>query len=163
MRLPLIVFTPKSLLRHPKVISSVEDLSRGGFREVIDDPYADPRKVEKMVFTSGRLYYDLVKYKLEKGISTVAIIRMEQIYPIPNKQIDQVLKKYNTTDLVWAQDEPANMGAWPFLSRKLDCLGFEVVARPESASPAVGLMEIHKQALTQILEAVFEENETINF
>jgi 2-oxoglutarate dehydrogenase E1 component len=161
MRLPLIVFTPKSLLRHPQVTSPLEDLSRDGFNEVIDDPFADPRIVEKLVFTSGRLYYDLMKYKLEKGLSAVAIVRMEQIYPVPNRQINEVLKRYNTTNLVWAQDEPENMGAWPFLSRKLDCLGLKVAARPESASPAVGLLEIHSRALKQILEAVFEEKEIV--
>lgn len=161
MRLPLIVFTPKSLLRHPQVISSVGDLAKGGFLEVIDDHGADPDIVEKIVFTSGRLYYDLARHKMEKGISNVAIVRLEQLYPIPNKQIDQILKKYNTPNLVWAQDEPENMGAWPFLNRKLDCLGFKVIARNESASPAVGLMEKHSQALDKILNSVFEEKEVV--
>jgi 2-oxoglutarate dehydrogenase E1 component len=161
MRLPLIVFTPKSLLRHPQVVSAVEDLSKGTFREVIDDPMADPEVVEKVIFTSGRLYYDLHKHKVEKGITNVALVRVEQLYPIPNKQINQILLKYNTTDLVWVQDEPENMGAWPFINRKLDCLGLKVVARNESASPAVGLMEKHTQALEKILNAVFEEKEVI--
>lgn len=156
-RLPLIVFTPKSLLRHPQVISSVEDLAKGVFQEIIDDPLADPDVVEKVVFTSGRLYYDLAKYKLEKGLSNIALVRLEQIYPIPDKQINQILKKYNTTNLAWAQDEPENMGAWPFLNRKLSGLGLKVVARNESASPAVGLMEKHTQALEKILADVFEE------
>ncbi len=157
MRLPLIVFTPKSLLRHPMAVSSVEDLTKGTFQEVIDDPIAEPELVEKIVFTSGRLYYDLLKHKLEKGISTVAIVRLEQIFPLPNKQIDAILKRYNTTSLVWAQDEPENMGVWPFLSRKLSCLGLKGITRPESASPAVGLMEKHVQSLNQILHAVFEK------
>jgi 2-oxoglutarate dehydrogenase E1 component len=161
MRLPLIVFTPKSLLRHPQVVSTVEDLSKGIFREVIDDPMADPEVVERVIFTSGRLYYDLHKHKVEKGITNVAIVRMEQLYPIPNKQINQILLKYNTTDLLWVQDEPENMGAWPFINRKLDCLGLKVVARNESASPAVGLMEKHTQALEKILHAVFEEKEVV--
>jgi 2-oxoglutarate dehydrogenase E1 component len=161
MRLPLIVFTPKSLLRHPQVISTVENLAKGVFMEVIDDPIADPEIVEKVVFTSGRLYYDLAKHKLEKGLSNVAIVRIEQIYPIPNKQINQILKKYNTPNLIWAQDEPENMGAWPFLNRKLNCLGLKVVARNESASPAVGLMEKHTQALDKILNSVFEEKEVV--
>jgi len=161
MRLPLIVFTPKSLLRHPKVVSAVEELSNGIFQEVIDDLMADPDVVEKVIFTSGRLYYDLHKHKLEKGITNVAIVRIEQLYPIPNKQINRILQKYNTTDLVWVQDEPENMGAWPFINRKLNCLGLKVVARNESASPAVGLMEIHTQALEKILHAVFEEKEVV--
>ncbi|HDR50458.1 MAG TPA: 2-oxoglutarate dehydrogenase E1 component [Mariniphaga anaerophila] len=161
MRLPLIVFTPKSLLRHPQVVSAVKDLSKGTFREVIDDPLADPEVVEKVIFTSGRLYYDLHKHKVENGITNVAIVRIEQLYPIPNKQLNQILLKYNTTDLVWVQDEPENMGAWPFINRKLDCLGLKVVARNESASPAVGLMEKHTQALEKILHAVFEEKEVV--
>jgi 2-oxoglutarate dehydrogenase E1 component len=162
MRLPLIVFTPKSLLRHPMVHSKIEDLSKGTFQEIIDDPTAEPELVEKVVFTSGRLYYDLEKHRTEKGINNVAIVRMEQLYPIPNKQINQILKKYDkSTQLVWAQDEPENMGAWPFIFRKLDCLGFKVVARKESASPAVGLMEIHKQSLEKILEHIFKENEVV--
>jgi len=117
--------------------------------------------VEKGVFTSGRLYYDLAKHKMEKGISTVAIVRMEQIYPLPNRQIDQILKKYNTPNLIWAQDEPENMGAWPFLNRKLGCLGLKGITRNESASPAVGLMEKHTQALEYILNSVFEEKEVV--
>ena len=161
MRLPLIVFTPKSLLRHPQVVSAIDDFTRGGFREVIDDPFADPQTIEKIVFTSGRLYYDLLKYKLEKGISHVAIVRLEQFYPIPNRQINQIIRKYNTTTLVWAQDEPENMGAWPLLSRKLECLGMKVVARPESASPAVGLMEIHTRVLNQIVDNVFDVKEIV--
>jgi 2-oxoglutarate dehydrogenase E1 component len=162
MRLPLVIFTPKSLLRHPMVQSKVEDLANGGFQEIIDDPIAEPELVEKVVFTSGRLYYDLEKYKLEHGLVNVAVVRMEQIYPIPNKQINQVLKKYNkSNDLIWAQDEPENMGAWPFINRKLDCLGFKVVSRPESASPAAGLMERHKQSLDLILSTVFKQKEVL--
>jgi 2-oxoglutarate dehydrogenase E1 component len=160
MRLPLILFTPKSLLRHPMVQSKLEELANGGFEEVIDDKTAEADLVEKVVFSSGRLYYDLAKYKVENGMTNVAIVRLEQIYPIPNKQIDLILKKYkNSEELIWAQDEPANMGAWPFISRKLDYLGFKAVTRPESASPAVGLMEKHKQSLDKILETVFKQKE----
>ena len=160
MRLPLVVFTPKSLLRHPMVQSKLEELAGGGFKEIIDDETAEPDLVEKIVFTSGRLYYDLAKYKVEHGISNVAIVRLEQIYPIPNKQINQIIKKYEKSEeLIWAQDEPENMGAWPFINRKLDYLGFKVVSRPESASPAVGLMEKHKQSLDKILETVFKQKE----
>jgi len=162
MRLPLVVFTPKSLLRHPMVHSKIEDLAKGTFRELIDDTTAEPDLVEKVVFTSGRLYYDLAKHKSEKGIDNVAIVRMEQLYPIPNKPINQILKKYGkSTELIWAQDEPENMGAWPFIERKLNHLDFKVVARKESGSPAVGLMEIHKQGLEKLLETVFKENEVV--
>jgi 2-oxoglutarate dehydrogenase E1 component len=158
MRLPLIVFTPKSLLRHPMVVSTVKELTHGEFREVIDDPQANPDHVEKIVLTSGRLYYDLMKHKLEKGCNHIALVRLEQIYPLPVRQINELISKYHTTKLVWAQDEPENMGAWPFLSRKLSCLGLTAVTRPESASPAVGLMEKHVQAFDNILKMVFERD-----
>ena len=161
MRLPLVVFTPKSLLRHPQAVSKVEDLANGTFQEVIDDSTAHPEKVERVVFTTGRLYYDLLKYKMEKGISDTAIVRVEQVYPIPNKQINEILKRYNTPDLIWAQDEPENMGAWPMINRKLHCLGFKLVARPENASPAAGLMEIHRQSLDDILEAIFQKEKVV--
>jgi 2-oxoglutarate dehydrogenase E1 component len=161
MRLPLVVFTPKSLLRHPQAVSKVEDLANGTFQEVIDDSTAHPEKVERVVFTTRRLYYDLLKYKMEKGISDIAIVRVEQVYPIPNKQINEILKRYNTADLIWAQDEPENMGAWPMINRKLHCLGFKLVARPESASPAAGLMEIHRQSLDDILEAIFQKEKVV--
>ena len=162
MRLPLVVFTPKSLLRHPMVISKVKELSTGSFQEIIDDPTAEPKLVEKVVFTSGRLYYDLAKYKVENGITNIAIVRLEQIYPIPNKHINNILKRYNRSkELIWAQDEPENMGAWPFVNRKLDYLGFKVASRKESASPAVGLMEQHKHGLEKILKHVFEVKEHV--
>jgi 2-oxoglutarate dehydrogenase E1 component len=156
MRLPLVVFTPKSLLRHPKVHSTIDDLATGSFIEIIDDANAKPALVKKIVFTSGRLYYDLEKYREENNLTDVAIVRMEQIYPIAIKQINKILKKYkNYTQLIWAQDEPKNMGVWPFLNRKLGRLNFKVVSRPESGSPAVGLMEKHLQGLNLILEKIF--------
>ena len=159
-RLPLIVFTPKSLLRHPMVQSPVEDFVKGSFIEVIDDLQVDPEAVEKVVFTSGRLYYDLVKHKTEQGINEVAIVRVEQIYPVPVLAIEKIIKKYSKAEeLMWAQDEPENMGAWPFLSKKLSHLGLQAVARPESASPAVGLMEKHRQGLDKLLESVFSKKE----
>lgn len=161
-RLPLVVFTPKSLLRHPMVISKIEEFEKGGFKEIIDDPLALPELVESVIFTSGRLYYDLEKYQVENGITNIAIVRLEQIYPIPYKQINEILKKYkNSNQLIWAQDEPENMGAWPFINRKLVALGFKVVSRKESASPAVGLMEKHKQGLEEILNHTFVVKESV--
>ncbi len=162
MRLPLVIFTPKSLLRHPQVVSKIDELAKGRFNEVIDDPMADPAFVERVVFTSGRLYYSLEKYKLEKGIENIAIVRLEQIHPIPNEQIDKILEKYKTNNLIWAQDEPENMGAWPFLNRKLASLKLKLISREESASPAVGLLEIHSQAQEKIIKAVFEKKEYVS-
>ena len=162
MRLPLVVFTPKSLLRHPMAISKIGELEKGKFNEIIDDPLAIPEFIDSVVFTSGRLYYDLEKHQVESGISNVAVVRMEQIYPVPFQQINKILKKYkNSTQLIWAQDEPENMGAWPFINRKLANLGFKVVSRKESASPAVGLMEKHKQGLEKILNSAFLVKEIV--
>ncbi len=159
-RLPLVIFTPKSLLRHPMVQSQLDDFTSGGFLEVIDDNKAEVALVEKVVFTSGRLYYDLAKYKLEQGLAEVAIVRLEQLYPVPKEAINDILKKYNKAeDVVWAQDEPENMGAWPFFSKKLNDLNLRMVARPESASPAVGLMEKHRQGLEKMIESIFSKKE----
>ncbi len=161
MRLPLVVLTPKSLLRHPMVVSTVDSLAKGAFMEVIDDAEAIPEAIDKLVFTSGRLYYDLLKYKMENALTNVAIVRIEQIFPLPLKQINKILGKYKTANIIWAQDEPENMGIWPFLNRKLGSLNFKVVARPESASPAVGLMGKHQKELERILSEIFQVEEVI--
>ena len=161
-RVPLIVFTPKSLLRHPMVQSKIEDFANGKFLPVIDDQLADRTKVKRIVFTTGRLYYDLEKYQVENGITETAVVRLEQIHPIPDQAISVILKKYkNADELIWAQDEPQNMGAWPFLSRKLGDLNFKVASRKESASPAVGLMEKHIQGLDNILKNAFSVKEAV--
>ena len=161
-RVPLVVFTPKSLLRHPMVQSKIEDLANGKFMPVIDDQMADPKKVKRVIFTTGRLYYDLEKYQVENGITEIAVVRLEQIHPIPDKSISTILKKYkNADELIWAQDEPENMGAWPFINRKLGHLGFSSASRKESASPAVGLMEKHKHGLENILNNAFSVKKTV--
>lgn len=156
-RIPLVVFTPKSLLRHPMVLSKTEEFEKGEFNEIIDDQLVSESLAERIVFTSGRLYYDLEKHKIENGLTNIAIVRLEQLYPVPVEKINKILKKYKkATSLVWAQDEPENMGAWPFIQRKLGHLGFVPATRRESASPAVGLMEKHKQGLNEIFNVVFK-------
>jgi 2-oxoglutarate dehydrogenase E1 component len=161
-RIPLVVFTPKSLLRHPMVLSKTEEFEKGGFNEIIDDQLVSENLVERVIFTSGRLYYDLEKHKIENGLTNIAIVRLEQLYPVPVEKINKILKKYKkATSLVWAQDEPENMGAWPFIQRKLGHLGFVPATRRESASPAVGLMEKHKQGLNEIFDVVFKVNVTV--
>ncbi|VAW20959.1 2-oxoglutarate dehydrogenase E1 component [hydrothermal vent metagenome] len=160
VRIPLIVFTPKSLLRHPMVVSKMEDFTHGAFRELIDDHYAKPQNIERLVFVSGRLYYDLAKRKLEEGAENIALVRVEQLYPIPARQIEEVVEKYSTAkSIIWVQDEPENQGAWPFIHRKLGYLGIKVVARPETASPAGGLLEKHLLRRNRILDTVFTKKE----
>ncbi|NQU85838.1 MAG: 2-oxoglutarate dehydrogenase E1 component, partial [Mariniphaga sp.] len=161
-RIPLVVFTPKSLLRHPMVISKLEEFGTGGFKEIIDDKISNPEKVDKVVFTNGRIYYDLIKHKDEIGALNVAIVRLEQIYPIPVKGIKEIVGKYkNANQFIWAQDEPENQGAWPFLHNKLNWLKLKSVTRPESASPAGGLLEQHKIRLKKIMDSIFESKEIV--
>ncbi len=157
-RIPLVVFTPKSLLRHPMVTSSVDELADGYFREIIEDAVPSAQKIKKLVFTYGKLYYDLHKRQAEEGIQNTAIVRIEQLFPFPADQIRSIIAKYsNLEKAYWVQDEPSNMGAWSHVQRFLPDVPFDLVARPASASPAVGLMYQHNNRLKQILDTVYEE------
>ena len=157
-RIPLVVFTPKSLLRHPMVTSSVDELAEGAFQEIIEDLVPKPAKVNKLVFTFGKLYYDLHKRQAEEGITNTAIVRVEQLFPLNTERIRSIISKYpNLEKIIWAQDEPSNMGAWQHVQRFLPDVPFELVSRPASASPAVGLMYQHNTRLKKILDTVFEE------
>lgn len=156
-RIPMIVFTPKSLLRHPLVTSTLEELSEGQFMESIDDPIANPEEVKTVVLTSGKIYFDLLAKREELNRNDVAIIRIEQLYPFPEEQVKGYFKKYkNTIRKIWVQDEPENMGAWPYIQRSYLKWNLCGITRPESASPAGGLMEQHKIRLDKILSNVFE-------
>jgi 2-oxoglutarate dehydrogenase E1 component len=158
IRIPLIVFTPKSLLRHPMVTSTVEELARDSFQEIIEDVVTNAEKISKIVFTFGKLYYDLHKRQAEEGITNVAIVRIEQLFPLNTGRIKSIISKYtNLEKIVWAQDEPSNMGAWQHIQRFLPDVPFELISRPASASPAVGLMFQHNKGLKKILDTTFEE------
>jgi len=155
-RVPLVIFTPKSLLRHPACVSGIEEMTSGGFKELIDDDLAVAGDVRQVVFTSGRLYYDLIKRRDEIGAKDTAIVRLEQLYPLPHEQIQSVVKKYRHAERhVWAQDEPVNMGAWSYLKREFRYANLMLISRPESGSPASGLMELHKKRLSKILDKAF--------
>jgi 2-oxoglutarate dehydrogenase E1 component len=157
-RKPLVVFTPKSLLRHPKCVSSLSEFSSGGFREVIDDESADTEKVTRLVFCTGKLYYDLLEEKEAKNIEHTALIRLEQIYPLPVKQIEAILEKYkHATDHIWAQEEPVNMGAWYFIGHYFPQGNIRAVARPASGSPATGSTKFHAVRQRKIIEKAFQE------
>ncbi len=157
-RIPLVVFTPKSLLRHPMVMSSVDELADGAFQEIIEEVVTLPTKIKKLVFTYGKLYYDLHKRQAEDGIQHSTIVRVEQLFPLPVERIKSIISKYpNLEKVIWAQDEPSNMGAWQHVQRFMPDVKFELVARPASASPAVGLMHQHNNRLKAILDTVFEE------
>ncbi|MFY9153651.1 MAG: 2-oxoglutarate dehydrogenase E1 component [Prolixibacteraceae bacterium] len=158
VRIPLVIFTPKSLLRHPMVTSTVDALAEGSFHEIIEDHVAKPSDITKLVFTFGKLYYDLHKRQAEEGITNVAIVRVEQLYPLNTEKIKSIIAKYPSgTKLIWTQDEPANMGAWQHIQRFLPEVPFELISRQASASPAGGLMHQHNTRLKKILDTVFKE------
>jgi len=156
VRIPLIVFTPKSLLRHPKVVSSLDDLTKGGFEKLIKDKEVKEGQAQIVVFTSGKIYFELIERREKLRKMNVAIHRIEQVSPFPAEEIRDII--YNNAQakrFLWVQDEPANMGVWPYLFRKYPELNLELVSRPESASPAAGLVEKHKRRLERIMDAVF--------
>jgi 2-oxoglutarate dehydrogenase E1 component len=157
VRIPLVIFTPKSLLRHPMVTSSVDELAEGSFQEIIEDAVPHPEKIRKVVFTFGKLYYDLHKRQAEEGLLNIAIIRVEQLFPLPAEQIRSIIAKYPAAEVLWVQDEPSNMGAWQHIKRFLPDVPFKLISRPASASPAGGLMHQHNTRLKKILDTVFEE------
>ena len=145
IRKPLIVFTPKSLLRHPECISCLTELTSGGFQEVMEDPEVVAEKVTKVVFCSGKIYYDILQKRKETGRDHVTVIRVEQLYPFPGARIDQVVRKYaKATEWEWVQEEPVNMGPWNFVRDHLANIRLQLVARPSSGSTATGSGKLHK-------------------
>lgn len=162
IRKPLVIMTPKSLLRHPEAVSSLDDLAEGGFQRIIDDSsIADPGAVRRVLLTSGKLYYELLASKRERGASDVAIVRLEQYYPLDTSRLEAVLTRYPAHDaLFWVQEEPLNMGAWNFLRQTLGEAPFGgrplgCVARQPSASPATGSLAAHKKEQAELWEAAF--------
>ncbi len=157
---PLIIFTPKAFLRHPLCVSSVHDLSHGKFQALIDDP-SPIQKASKLYFCSGKIYYDLLQEKEKKGISDIALIRMEQLYPFPQDNIKRILQKYSlTSEIYWIQEEHSNMGAWEYVRPLFnEILGgkdaIRYIGRDRSASPATGSHALHKKQLEQILQTAF--------
>lgn len=154
-RKPAIVFSPKSLLRHPGVVSPIKDFTSGKFQEVIGDDYVTNKNVKKVLFCSGKVYFDLLEEQKKKKAKDVAVVRIEQIYPWPQKQIDAILKKYSKPKLVWVQEEPRNMGAWSFIKTRIE-MNFEIVGRKISASPATGYSKIHKEEQANLVKQAFE-------
>lgn len=154
-RKPLVVFTPKSLLRHPSCNSTIEEFTNGKFQEIIDDSI-DASSVKKLVLCSGKLYYELLQERIENKRTDVAIVRLEQLYPIAEQQLQKIIKKYNPEHLVWAQEEPENMGAWSHILRSLRHLPFEVIARTESAATASGSSKRSAKRQNEIIKQVFK-------
>ncbi|MDA8558455.1 2-oxoglutarate dehydrogenase E1 component [Flavobacteriaceae bacterium] len=159
-RKPLIIFTPKSLLRHPKAVSGIEDFSNGKFMPVIDENTVDVSKIDRLVFCSGKFYYDLLEFKEKNNINDTVLVRLEQLFPLPELEIQDVLNKYsNTKDLVWAQEEPRNMGAWSYLLLHLeDARNFRVASRRFYSSPAAGSSTRSKNRHNEVIEYVFDKS-----
>ncbi len=156
IRKPLIIFTPKSLLRHPKCVSSIDEFSKGGFKEVIDDQTAEPLLIKKLILCSGKIYYELLDEKEKLHNEDTAIIRLEQIYPLPVKQLNSIIEKYeNAETYIWVQEEPINMGAWTFMHHNFKQIPLKVIARPASGSPATGSSKFHQLSQQKIIDKAF--------
>jgi 2-oxoglutarate dehydrogenase E1 component len=156
-RKPLVVMTPKSLLRHPAAVSPLEEMDQGTcFREILDDPTVDPVHVKRVIGCSGKLYYDLADRKAQTQRGDVAILRLEQLYPLPVEQLHELRKKYaGASEWLWVQEEPWNMGAWPFLHLHLTDLPLTCISRKESSTTATGFPKQHAAEQKDILDRAF--------
>ncbi|WP_424962148.1 2-oxoglutarate dehydrogenase E1 component [Ekhidna sp.] len=154
-RKPAVIFSPKSLLRHQGVVSPMKEFTSGRFQEVIGDDYVTNKNVKKVLFCSGKVYFDLLEEQKKKKAKDIAIVRIEQLYPWPQKQIDAILKKYNNPKLVWVQEEPKNMGAWSFINMRIN-MDLNVISRRISASPATGFSKVHKEEQETLVKQAFE-------
>jgi len=164
-RKPLIVMSPKNLLRHPAAVSSLADLTAGSFRHIIpDESGRDPKKIDRVLLCSGKIYYDLATARDERKLDNVAIVRIEQFYPLRRDEILEALSVYNEgVSVIWVQEEPRNMGAWQFISRNippliLSSFKWSGVSRPFSASPATGSASRHKLEHTRLIEEALGGN-----
>ena len=151
--------TPKSLLRHRRAISAVQALSTGSFRFVLDDIVA-PEKVERVVLCSGKIYYDLLEKRETMTEQSVAIVRLEQLYPFPAKQLHQALGRYgNAKKILWAQEEHKNFGAWAFVREQCEMHGMKFAliytGREASSSPASGSFQVHGEKQKSLVNKVF--------
>ena len=160
-RKPLVVFTPKSLLRHPKVVSTLADFTTQNFQEVIDDNFVNADSVTRVLFCSGKIYYELLEKQQADNRSDVAIVRLEQLYPSPVEQLKTIRKKYNkATEFIWVQEENENMGAWPHfcrIFRKTELEFTDAICRAASGSPATGYMKQHISQQQEIINKSFEK------
>lgn len=155
-RKPLINFSPKANLRNPGTYSTKEEFLTGGFKEVIDDAFVqDPAAVKKVLFCSGKLYFELADKQTKENRQDIAIVRLEQIYPMPLQQLDALYKKYNKATWFWVQEEPLNMGAAGFLQTNLKSINFGVISRNASAATATGYAKVHAQEQMEIIETAF--------
>jgi 2-oxoglutarate dehydrogenase E1 component len=161
-RKPLVIMTPKSLLRHKDATSDLAELARGEFQVVLGErEQIDPKKVRRVVACSGKVYYDLLATRRDRDVDDVALVRIEQLYPFPHKALAAELKLYpRATEVIWCQDEPANQGAWFYIQHHIlenmtDGQKLGYAGRPASASPAVGYYAKHIEQHKALLDAAF--------
>jgi 2-oxoglutarate dehydrogenase E1 component len=152
--MPLVIMSPKSLLRHPRCVSPIEDFSESGFQEIITDS-AVSQNVRKVLFCSGKIYYELLAYKEEQQHSDVAIVRIEQLYPLPEWKLKEVFEQYPNAEYAWVQEESMNQGAWLHLHRYEFPVKLNYVGRRSSASPATGYKKVHDREQQEIIEKAF--------
>jgi 2-oxoglutarate dehydrogenase E1 component len=158
-RKPLVVFTPKSLLRHPLVVSTVDELAKGTFQEVIDDLSVDKKKVKTLVFCTGKFYYDLLAEREANGRKDVALVRIEQLFPLPVDQLKAIIKSYpNADDYVWAQEEPKNMGAYSFMLMNFNLVKLRCASLKPYSAPAAGSYARSKQRHASAIAMVFDKD-----
>ena len=156
-RKPLINFSPKANLRNPGTYSKVEDFTSGGFKEVIDDEsVTDAGNISKVILCSGEIYHDLLERRTKDNRDDVALVRLEQFYPLPQNQLNDIYKKYGKAIWYWVQEEPLNMGAASFLRMNLGTINFGVISRPPSAATATGFSKVHKEEQEEIMKTAFE-------
>ncbi len=154
-RKPLIVFTPKSLLRHPKAVNPIEDFADGSFQEVIDDT-VNPSKVTKLVFCTGKFYYELLEERETTEREDIALVRVEQLFPLHEEKLQEVISKYpNVKEYVWAQEEPKNMGAWSYMLQRFDSIKLSVASRRYYSVPAAGSSARFKRRQRAVIDMVF--------
>ena len=154
-RKPLVVFTPKVLLRHPMAVSTIEEMSKGGFSEIIDDAEANANEIDSLVLCSGKIYYEMKQKAKDLNVKNMAFVRMEQLYPWPENQLNRIRDKYNAKNLIWAQEEPANMGAWTHVAMQLRDENIKGICRPASAASAEGSKNLHEKRLEILFQEIF--------
>ncbi len=155
-RKPLVNFSPKANLRHPGSYSKISEFTQGGFKEVIDDLFAgEASQVKKVLFCTGKIYFELAERQLRDNRKDIAILRLEQLYPLPTVQLDALYKKYNNATWFWIQEEPLNMGAASFLQMNLKSINYGFISRQPGASPATGYAKVHAQEQSEIIETAF--------
>ena len=154
-RKPLINFSPKANLRHPGSYSSVSEFTQGGFKEIIDDQDADAKKVKRVLLCSGKIFFDLNEFKSKNKVDDIAIVRLEQIYPLAATQLEALKTKYKNAEWVWVQEEPLNMGAASFLKMNLDVFDFRLIGRSASAATATGFSKVHAKEQEEIINKAF--------